>query len=42
LFNEERSAAVLNALRQSAQGMASPEKAATSKYEAKILKKGAC
>jgi hypothetical protein len=43
--NEERSAqsaAVLNVLRRSAQGIASPEKAATSKYEAKTLKKGAC
>jgi hypothetical protein len=41
-FIEERSAAVLNVLRRSAQGIASPEKAATSKYEAKTLKKGAC
>jgi hypothetical protein len=39
--NEERSAAVLNVLRRSAQGIASPEKAATSQYEAKTLNKGA-
>jgi hypothetical protein len=42
VHNEERSAAVLNVLRRSAQGIPSPEKAATSKYEAKTIKKGAC
>jgi hypothetical protein len=39
-LNEERSAAVFNVLRLSAHIIASPEKAATSKYEAKTLKKG--